>query len=503
MLRTLFVSLFAMATMSLSAQWCGTAQETLLERTDANKKVMTSIQRGVVKYIPVTFHLVASSAGAGRVQEENVLRQIANINEAYADQESKFYIDRFNYFDNDAVYNTPRSSAARTQMNLRKDNNSINIFIVNSIESSGPGQTLAYYDPQGDWIVSRKGEINGVSSTLSHEVGHFFSLAHPFNGWDCHPYTLDEYTNPVNVDFTLPCEGGGGSVRIELHDRSNCNNSGDNICDTPEDYNLGLFYQNDCDENNSIMDKNGDVIKPMTNNFMSYYTNCADYAFTQTQKNLMNTDFFTIQRAYIRTGNVPNTTPVVDPVSYISPINGIETNGGSNILLDWEDTPGANRYLVIYDRFSSFTFNPVKKIVTTSQWEIPETGSLTDNVTYYWKVWPYNESMTDAGYSEAQSFRVGTGVGVNEIKEIAEYALTPNPVADHANAWLTLSTSKALTATMQITNASGQVMNSQKITIPHGMSQHVIETADLPVGVYFVTLESNSGRFVERLFVLD
>src|SRR5690606_10834658 len=134
--------------------------------------------------------------------------------------------------------------------------------------------------------------------------------------------------------------------------------AGDRVCDTPEDYNLGLFYQNDCDPNTSIMDKNSELIDPMENNVMGYYRDCDSYAFTPTQKNLINTDFFSFRRSYIRTGVIPNTEPVTDPVVYISPINGEETPGFTNVLLDWEDTPHANKYLVIIDRFSSFTFSP-------------------------------------------------------------------------------------------------------------------------------------------------
>lgn len=501
MLRLLFISLGLFMTSLVSAQYCGTPQEPILERTDANKKIMIPVQRGVQKYIPMTFHLVAASNGNGRVTEESVLLQLANLNVQYGDQEATFYIDRFNYFDNDAVFNSPRSAAANTQMKLRKDNNSINVFIVNSIEATGPGQTLAYYDPQEDWLVSRKGEINGVSSTLAHEAGHFFSLAHPFSGWDCNPFQIPPYTNPVEVDFTIPCEGGGGSSLIELHNRSNCNTAGDRICDTPEDYNLGLFWQNDCAENNSVKDKNGEVIKPMTNNFMSYYTNCPTYAFTTTQKNLMNTDFFTFQRAYIRTGVVPNTTPVVDPVTYISPINGEETNGLNNILLDWEDTPGANKYLVIYDRFQSFTFNPVKVIVSAS--ELLITTALNENTVYYWKVWPYNESKTGAGYSATQNFRAATGTGVNDIREISGYTLHPNPVRNNSAALLTLVATKPFTASVEVSDAAGHRMSTQAINVSTGITQHEIATDHLPVGLYFVIVHAAEGRLVERLFILE
>lgn len=501
MLRSLVAVGAIFIAFSIGAQPCSTPQAPLLERTDANKKAMIEVQRGALKYIPMTFHLVANDAGTGRISEESILSQVANINAQYGDQESIFYIDRFNYFDNDAVYNSPRSSAARTQMTLRRDNNSINVFTVNNIESTGPGQTLAYYDPQGDWLVSRKGQINGVSSTLAHEVGHFFSLAHPFAGWDCNPFNIPPYTNPVEVTFTIPCDGGGGSALIELHDRSNCNTAGDRICDTPEDYNLGLFWQNDCAENNSVRDINGDVIKPMTNNFMSYYSDCPTYQFSQTQKNLMNTDFFTFQRAYIRTGNVPNTTPVTEPVSYIFPINGEEAGGFSNILLDWEDTPGANKYLVIYDRFMSFTFNPQKAIVSSS--ELLITENLSEGATYYWKVWPYNESQTGAGYSATQNFVASTGTAVNNIREINAHALSPNPVRNHGKATLTLSSTKDFAATIELTNATGQRFITQEVSISSGISQHEIATSNLTAGLYFVVLHSENGRLVERLLIID
>lgn len=487
---------------AVSAQICGTPGDVMMERMRENKLAMVAHQRGAVKYVPVTFHLVAASNGTGRVEEENVLKQVLNLNTQYADQEVIYYIDRFNYFDSDVVFNTPFTTAGRQQMNLRRDNNSINVFIVNSADDgNSPGVTVAYYDPQNDWVVANKSKINGAANTLSHELGHFFSLPHPFEGWECFPYTMADYGNPVTRDNTLPCESGGGSKLIELHDRSNCNTAGDEICDTPEDFNLGLLFQNNCNENVLIKDKNNEVIKPMTNNFMSYYNDCADYEFTQTQKDLMNTDFFTFRRAYIRTGLIPNTTPVPGPVTYISPINGEESNGITNIVLDWEDYPGANKYLVTYDRFSTFTFNPVKAIATSSKYTI--TATLTEGITYYWKVWPYNESQTGAMYGPTQNFKVGTGTAVNEIHDIQDYALTPNPVLDHVNPSLTLFSNKAFKANLKLIDASGRVLTQENISIPTGPSQYPIDVLEIPAGIYFVMLDSDQGRLVERLFVLE
>jgi len=485
-----------------SAQWCNTNQEALQPFLDANLKAMVPSQRGAVKYIPITFHLVANAAGTGRVEEENVLKQVLNFNNAYADQDIIFYIDHFNYFDNDAVYNMPSSQLARTQMTLRRDNNAINIFICKTADDgSGPGVTLAYYDPQGDWIVTAKGEVNGAAKTLSHEVGHFFSLQHTHAGWDCFPFTLTDYTNPVNVDATLPCEGGGGSILIELHDRSNCATAGDKICDTPEDYNLGLFYQPGCTQNNVIKDKNGEVIKPMTTNYMSYYSDCDTNEFTTTQKSLINTDYLTGRRLYIRTGVIPNTTEVTGPVNYISPINGQGSNGLSDILLDWEDVPGANKYLIIYDRFANFTFNPTKVFTLNSQYVIP--GPLNNGITYYWKVWPYNESRTGAMYSATQNFVAGEGTGINEIRDISEYALSPNPVIGQQPVTLVMNTTKSFDASLKVIDASNRVLSEEKVNISSGRSELPIKTEGLSAGVYFVVLNANAGKLVEKMLIVD
>ncbi len=483
-----------------TAQFCGTDQESLMPYLDANLKSMVPHQRGAVKYVPVTFHMVAAANGNGRVEIENVLKQVANFNAQYADQEMIFYIDSLNSFDNDAVYNTPGSSAARTQMNIKKDKHSVNIFITNNADDgSGPGTTLAYYDPSGDWIVTRKNEVNGSASTLAHEAGHFFSLAHTHAGWDCVPYTTDDYTNPVNVNFTLPCEGGGGSLLIELHDRSNCATAGDKLCDTPEDYNLGLFYQPGCTQNTQIKDKNGEVIKPMITNFMSYYSGCATNEFTTSQKTLINTDYLSGRRSYIRTGHIPNTAPVTGPVNYITPINGEETPTLTNIRLDWDDVPNANRYLLIYDRFASFTFNPVKVIVYASEYTIPD--ALVDGTKYYWKVWPYNESQTNAMYSATQNFVAGTGVGINEISDVQDFSLSPNPVLDGSNAVLSLNSIKAFNAELKVVTVSGETVAHQAVEIPSGQSELVVQTEGLPAGVYFVMLSSKNGNLVERLMI--
>ena len=160
-----------------TGQWCATDGAAIEPYLDANIRTMVALQRGAIKYIPLTFHLVAASNGTGRVTEENVLLQVANLNAQYADQDAIFYIDRFSYFDSDAVYENPTESEAVTLMQSKRDNNSINVFITNNIGGGpGGGVALGVYITPRDWIIVTRGNINLTNSTLSHEIGHFFIL---------------------------------------------------------------------------------------------------------------------------------------------------------------------------------------------------------------------------------------------------------------------------------------------------------------------------------------
>ncbi len=121
--------------------------------------------------------------------------------------------------------------------------------------------------------------------------------------------------------------------------------------------------------------------------------------------------------------------------------------------------------------------------------------------TYYWKVYPFNESETCAGFSPTQTFKVSGGTGINEISDINDYMLIPNPSIDNAPVVLTLTSQKNFEATLTLTDASGRILSHNNLTISSGISEHAIETYDLPVGLYFITLNSRNGKLVEKLLV--
>jgi hypothetical protein len=237
----------------------------------------------------------------------------------------------------------------------------------------------------------------------------------------------------------------------------------------------------------------------MENNVMGYFINCDDYMFSQTQKNLIKTDYNSSRRSYLRTGYVPNTDTINDAVAYNYPINGEESPTYTQVELDWDDVDGADQYLVIIDRFSTFTLTPQTFIVNESNLVIPE---LEANRTYYWKVWPFNESFTGAGYSATENFVTGLSSSVNEISSVEEFNLYPNPAIGE-DVFLTLRSTEAFDARVSIFNTSGQlVYESAEETIPsNGQWTKRISTDGFTAGLYVVQVLSETGMITSKLSI--
>lgn len=493
--------------------FCGTERyelDLITKKLLQNKKTYAEQPqlRSITKYVPVTFHLVADDNGNGRATEEALLAQLCSLNEQYADQDMIFYLDGFNYKDLTVLYNTPTHPTSQFQMTqIMRDPNSANVFVLNSANNGGntPGETLGYYSRSNDHIVIKKSEANGFSGTLAHEFGHFFSLLHPHNGWGCEPYDEEIHGNPINSAWA-PCVSSttGGAIQAERQDGSNCDNSGDYLCDTPPDYNFGFGWEvggNQCAPYNvGTMDFNGDVVDPMEENVMAYFIGCDEYAFTNNQKSMIQTDFFSPQRNYIRTGKEPNAAPVDEAPVLIEPINNAITPIFDLVLLDWEDVPNADHYMVIIDRLPSFTFQPQRYLIDESQLYIE---TLEAERTYYWKVWPFNETRTCAGWSVAENFITGNASAVVDIPFVTQFEVYPNPTQSDRAVNLVVRSENDFRGNVSLYNVYGaQVRNFGSLMFHQTSSQAtVIDIDGLTPGMYVLYIQSDAGTLTEKIFI--
>ena len=207
----------------------------------------------------------------------------------------------------------------------------------------GAGVTLAYYAPLRDWIVSRIDMVEQtVPNVIPHEVGHYFSLPHPFNGWDQIPWNLAQHGNPVTMN-TAP----DGQTPVEVVARNNCNTSGNFLCGTPADYNLGFNWGGCAPYTGGVMDKNNDLLAPQQENVMGYFFNCGDYEFVQDQIDMMIADYLSVSRHSIRDDDfIPVQGPINGISSIVNPPHNTTTDYFDNVNLEWTEVDGADRYYV-------------------------------------------------------------------------------------------------------------------------------------------------------------
>lgn len=260
----LFFAITIFGTLHANAQECGTiaTAEDIKVLTEFNEARIAgrAVQNSYPRInIALTIHIVRQDDGTGGLSTEEFEQALGMLNEAYDPINFHFfvngdirYIDDTDYFNFDSSNETQLTSANNVSQN-------INIYFFNSLTSGGSNLCgYAYFPSTGrDHIMMANG--CAATSTLAHEVGHYFALYHTHGK-----------TNTGTTD--------------ELVDGSNCETTGDDVCDTPADPNLsGVVNGGDCSYFGDNKDSNGDEFSPFPKNFMSYSISGCREQFTQGQ----------------------------------------------------------------------------------------------------------------------------------------------------------------------------------------------------------------------------
>ncbi len=499
-LSILFISAQAFS-QAIPRGFCGNMpSDAAMEKLMASKAMFEKldiIQIEDTKYIPIKFHLIAKTDGSERVKEYDMLRQLCVLNQDYSNTDFQFYIkDGFSYYNSTYIFDSPRSSqlATNQMQNLKNaNNNAINVFIVNNIGTGqgGIGTVLGYYASQYDWVVMIKQEPQGGTNTLSHELGHFFSLAHTFYGYEGAPFL------PTSTGWPIAPYNAPNTGITENQDGSNCSTAADKLCDTPPDYNFGIKWNN-CTYTGGAKDPKGEIVDPMENNQMCYFNGCYPYVFTADQVDMMYGDYAKVSRNYIKSSYVPNTTQVTDQATLVWPGNNENSGGTIGVTLDWNDVPNAEYYLLEVSRslnFSQFTQN---YIVTESQKELPE---LTANKNYFWKVTPFNDGASCVtGLTSPKWKFIASPLATSNIKEINAWDVIPNPTTA-STLKFAIELDKALDITAQLVSVNGQVLSTKDLKVNTGKQVISMPNTKLSNGTYFLRLISKNGMETRRVVI--
>ena len=454
-------------------------------------------ERNAAINIPVMFHLVANSQGEGRIKRRFVMNSLCRMNRDYAPHGIAFYLkdEGFNEINNNNIF--LESFNSWELIVNAKNGAAVDIFVTENANTSEPDPNdpvtvLGYYSPSGDFIIIQKEEMQDSSGTMSHEVGHYFSLRHPHSGWN-EPYNFDTYGDMVPFT-TIP----GSGAEVEMVNRSNCETAGDRLCDTPADYLLGLG-SGFCGENFGITDPNGDPLESQANLSMGYFSDCPKYVFSPQQVDRVKVNIDSPGRNFLDSNHTPNETEITGELVITSPgvQETVETYNGVEIT--WEGVENADNYLVEITNFSDVSdFYEY----TTSNESIYVTDLEPDKV-YAIEVKPYNDAYTCYPEVSLLPFFTGsTATSVEDPSFVSDFVVYPNPSTTNQDVIIDLTSTWSGSASLTMTNLSGQVINTQSLQISNG-DQKIIASkgGTIQSGIYFVKLSTAQGNVTRKIVI--
>ncbi len=452
-------------------------------------------------FLPMVVHVVRNFDGSGGVSMARVLNLVCDLN-AQFDQAGAnifFYLHDVRFINN-STWNSWNGGAYVNLLSGFKDPTALNAYLIGAASTSelcgvymggatNPGTPLGFPDV----VFMANGCLGANSTTWAHEFGHYLSLPHTFFGWESVTYTCGT---------TAPATVGGQNRPVQRVDGTNCQNSGDGLCDTGPDY---LSFRWQCNAQglgcNSV-DPTGATFNPNGRNFMSYSNdNCQD-EFSTDQIQAMHFHINQFRAFMRRTESQFNgmwSGPVTETATLVSPINGKVEPYFNYVEFHWEDVPNATGYVVQLSPLQNFNVI-IGEFVSTSSYYALST-QLNQNQTYFWRVKGYNMGSTCGPFSAQGSFITGTAVNTEEIHSNFSVSVLPNPVSSGSELFIQIESRITEAVNVSIYNMAGQkIVSRTDYPIETGNNAIGITTV-LPQGVYVVSVETSQGLENERLIV--
>jgi len=143
----------------------------------------------------------------------------------------------------------------------------------------------------------------------------------------------------------------------------------------------------------------------------------------------------------------------------------------------------------------------VRAFLTDGKNDITITEPFLPGREYMWRVYPYNQYTTGAGFSETFSFISGEVTSVAELKEVDSFDIIPNLVNNQSEVLLNINSTSSVDVDVELVNISGQTISTSHRNLLTGQNNFDLSIAGLSNGVYFVKLQSDTGLITKKLLI--
>ncbi|HNG89367.1 MAG TPA: T9SS type A sorting domain-containing protein [Saprospiraceae bacterium] len=438
-------------------------------------------------YVPMTLHIVGST-NSTYLDASQALKAVCEMNERFLPAKMRFFLmpdDPIRYHFN-SEWNDHDWGGGADMINTNNLPGRMNAYLVNN-----PAGNCGYY--WLDAIVLNRGCSNSGNTTWAHEAGHFFSLPHPFVGWE-----------GFSWDYSKPAPETIDGTEVERVDRSNCQWASDGFCDTEPDY---LTYRWGCtsDFRSGVLQKDpaGTEFRSDASLYMGYALDACASRFTAEQIDAMRANYLDERSEYALTEPVQQNLPDSFSVQLISPIDTtlVQYN---DVTLEWKAVPGASIYTVELSFLSNFGALSFSKTVVNDT-KVVVTRPLPNNRLMYWRVRAVSGWDLCASGQTVQRgvFKTQNLLATNDLERTLSSELSPNPASAGLPATLVLNTESSMEALLTLTDASGRQCYRQVLDIAPGENFLEIPTAALESGLYVVSLQNEKGVILKRLAVTE
>lgn len=497
----IFGAFLVTAQNSLSEKGCGTPTFTSqdnqrrIDNTAYNSIAERSAQ---IYYIPCKMHLFGDDDGTGYYTRQQLLLAYCELNEQFSDASIRFFIQGTNkYITGDQLHFIPSSYyfnglySDRSELYSFNTSNVCNAYLLNQGNESFCGRSNLAGQFGGIELLNSC--MQYPTNTFSHEMGHWLDLPHTFDGTGCK----------------------------ECVNQSNCKQCGDRFCDTPADY---QDYSHGCNSTGPVdACGSGNPTTPNNHLTMSYSNGCFPYYFSNQQINGnpgvaagMRATLLTNARKFLIDGNKNPLPPVVDTITVaqtlVYPLTSTDSLPYNYVMLTWNSVPNASLYHIMISKYSSFN-NLVVDIFTADTFFIATPVTTLSNTmnkidsfkVYYWKVKPFNPVYTCATYSGSKSFFAKgyspTYIGKDKFPYLNSIKVFPNPVFDN-HVKISLEANSSFEMQVSVYNVFGNLVKNANLSFQPGIDIQTLKLPELESGVYFLQLESEGGKYVQKLTVI-